>query len=269
VSAKAKGGASATSKGEVSAKAENAVTPSSKAVNSATPKDGVGAKPKGGASAKLKGGISASPKGGASAAPKGGASATPKGAADDLPVIVFEDAAAFEHWILTHPEAKGVWAKIAKKGQAVASMSNDQAIEVALCTGWIDGQRRGFDDCYFLQRYTPRRPKGLWSKINIGKVERLTAEGRMREGGLREVAAAQADGRWDAAYDPASTAEIPDDLAAALAARPEARSFFEQIDRTNRYAVLWRVMTAKTPRTRAARIEKLVAMLARGEKIHA
>ncbi|QWF15202.1 YdeI/OmpD-associated family protein [Lysobacter capsici] len=189
-------------------------------------------------------------------------------AADELPVIVFEDAAAFEHWILAHPEAKGVWAKIAKKGQAVASMSNDQAIEVALCMGWIDGQRRGFDDCFFLQRYTPRRKKGLWSKINIGKVERLTAEGRMHEGGLREVATAKADGRWDAAYDPASTAEVPDDLAAALTAQPKARAFFEQIDRTNRYAVLWRVMTAKTAKTRASRIEKVVAMLARGEKIH-
>lgn len=252
MSAKPKGGVSGTSKGDVSAKAKNAVTPLSKSGNGATPK----------------GGVSAKPKGGASATPKGGTNAAPKGAADDLPVIVFEDAAAFEHWILTHPKAKGVWAKIAKKGQAVASMSNDQAIEVALCTGWIDGQRRGFDDCFFLQRYTPRRPKGLWSKINIGKVERLTAEGRMREGGLREVAAAQADGRWDAAYDPASTAEIPDDLAAALAAQPEARAFFEQIDRTNRYAVLWRVQTAKTLKTRASRIEKLVAMLARGEKVH-
>lgn len=243
---------SATSKGRVSG----------------TSKGDASAKAKAGVRATLKGGASAAPKGDVSAAPKGDVSTTPKGAADDLPVIVFEDAAAFERWILAHPEAKGVWAKIAKKGQAVASMSNDQAIEVALCTGWIDGQRRGFDDCYFLQRYTPRRPKGLWSKINIGKVERLTAEGRMREGGLREVAAAKADGRWDAAYDPASTAEIPDDLAAALAAQPRARAFFEQIDRTNRYAVLWRVMTAKTPKTRASRIEKLVAMLARGEKVH-
>ncbi|WP_200899842.1 YdeI/OmpD-associated family protein [Lysobacter capsici] len=235
---------------------------------SGTSKGDVSAKAKAGVRATLKGGTSAAPKGDVSAAPKGDVNTTSKGAADDLPVIVFEDAAAFERWILAHPEAKGVWAKIAKKGQAVASMSNDQAIEVALCTGWIDGQRRGFDDCYFLQRYTPRRPKGLWSKINIGKVERLTAEGRMREGGLREVAAAKADGRWDAAYDPASTAEIPDDLAAALAAQPEARAFFEQIDRTNRYAVLWRVQTAKTPKTRASRIEKLVAMLARGEKVH-
>lgn len=192
---------------------------------------------------------------------------------DELPVIVFEDAASFENWILAHPQARGVWAKIAKKnmveqGRASASMSNEQAIEVALCTGWIDGQRRAFDDCYFLQRYTPRRPKGLWSKINIGKVERLSAAGRMREGGLREVAAAKADGRWAAAYDPASTAEVPDDLAAALAQQPSALAFFEQIDRTNRYAVLWRVATAKTPRTRASRIETLVAMLARGEKIH-
>lgn len=235
---------------------------------SGTSKGDVSAKAKAGVRATRKGGTSAAPKGDVSAAPKGDVSTTPKGAADDLPVIVFEDAAAFERWILAHPDAKGVWAKIAKKGQIVASMSNDQAIEVALCTGWIDGQRRGFDDCYFLQRYTPRRPKGLWSKINIGKVERLTAEGRMREGGLREVAAAKADGRWDAAYDPASTAEIPDDLAAALAAQPEARAFFEQIDRTNRYAVLWRVMTAKTPKTRASRIEKLVAMLGRGEKVH-
>lgn len=223
-------------------------------------KDAVSATPGRSASAKAKDS--------ASAASKSDVTAVPKGAADDLPVIVFEEAAAFEHWILTHPEAKGVWAKIAKKGQAVVSMSNDQAIEVALCTGWIDGQRRGFDECFFLQRYTPRRPKGLWSKINIGNVERLTAEGRMREGGLREVAAAKADGRWDAAYDPASTAEIPDDLAAALAAQPKARAFFEQIDRTNRYAVLWRVMTAKSPKTRASRIEKLVAMLALGEKIH-
>lgn len=235
---------------------------------SGTSKGDVSAKAKAGVRATRKGGTSAAPKGDVSAAPKGDVNTTPKGAADDLPVIVFEDAAAFERWILAHPEAKGVWAKIAKKGQIVASMSNDQAIEVALCTGWIDGRRRGFDDCYFLQRYTPRRPKGLWSKINIGKVERLNAEGRMREGGLREVAAAKADGRWDAAYDPASTAEIPDDLAAALAAQPEARAFFEQIDRTNRYAVLWRVMTAKTPKTRASRIEKLVAMLARGEKVH-
>lgn len=189
-------------------------------------------------------------------------------ALDESPIIVFDDAAAFERWLLTHPEASGVWLKIAKKGQNVVTVNYEQALDVALCHGWIDGLKRSFDACFFLQRFSPRRPKGLWSKINIGKVERLIAEGRMAAGGLREVEAAKADGRWDAAYDSASKIEVPDDLAKALAEQPKARAFFEQLDKTNRYAVLWRVQTAKKPQTRASRIEKLVAMLARGEKIH-
>jgi uncharacterized protein YdeI (YjbR/CyaY-like superfamily) len=189
-------------------------------------------------------------------------------ALDESPIIVFDDAAAFEQWLLAHPEASGVWLKIAKKGQNVVTVNYEQALDVALCHGWIDGLKRSFDACFFLQRFSPRRPKGLWSKINIGKVERLIAEGRMAAGGLREVEAAKADGRWDAAYDSASKIEVPDDLAEALAAQPQARAFFEQLDKTNRYAVLWRVQTAKKPQTRAGRIEKLVAMLARGEKIH-
>lgn len=189
-------------------------------------------------------------------------------ALDESPIIVFDDAAAFERWLLAHPEASGVWLKIAKKGQNVVTVNYEQALDVALCHGWIDGLKRSFDACFFLQRFSPRRPKGLWSKINIGKVERLIAEGRMAAGGLREVEAAKADGRWDAAYDSASKIEVPDDLAKALAEQPKARAFFEQLDKTNRYAVLWRVQTAKKPQTRASRIEKLVAMLARGEKIH-
>lgn len=189
-------------------------------------------------------------------------------ALDDSPIIVFDDAAAFEQWLLAHPEATGVWLKIAKKGQDVVTVNYEQALDVALCHGWIDGLKRSFDVCFFLQRFSPRRPKGLWSKINIGKVERLTAEGRMAAGGLREVEAAKADGRWDAAYDSASKIEVPEDLAKALAKQPKARAFFEQLDKTNRYAVLWRVQTAKKPETRASRIEKFVAMLARGEKIH-
>ncbi|WP_408950248.1 YdeI/OmpD-associated family protein [Lysobacter sp. Hz 25] len=189
-------------------------------------------------------------------------------ALDDSPIIVFDDAAAFEQWLLAHPEATGVWLKIAKKGQDVVTVNYEQALDVALCHGWIDGLKRSFDACFFLQRFSPRRPKGLWSKINIGKVERLIAEGRMAAGGLREVEAAKADGRWDAAYDSASKIEVPEDLAKALAKQPKARAFFEQLDKTNRYAVLWRVQTAKKPETRASRIEKFVAMLARGEKIH-
>lgn len=195
-------------------------------------------------------------------------SATPKGPADDLPVIVFDDAAAFERWIESERDAKGVWLKIAKKGQAVVTVNYEQALDVALCHGWIDGLKRGLDEVYFLQRFTPRRPKGLWSKINIGKVEALIGAGRMREGGQREIDAARADGRWDAAYDSASKIEVPEDLAKALAKQPKALKFFETLDKTNRYAVLWRVQTAKKPETRVSRIEKLVAMLAEGKKIH-
>ncbi len=187
---------------------------------------------------------------------------------DSLPVLPFADGDAWETWLVANAASKGLWLKIAKKGSGIATVTYDQALDVALCHGWIDGQKRGFDSAYFLQRFTPRRPKGLWSKINIGKVERLIAEGRMRAGGLREVDAAKADGRWDAAYDGARNMETPPELAAALAKNRNARTFFETLDKTNRYAVCWRVQTAKKPETKAKRVEVLVAMLARGEKIH-
>lgn len=187
---------------------------------------------------------------------------------DDLPVLPFADAAAWETWLIANFAAKGLWLKIAKKDSGIATVTYDQALDVALCHGWIDGQKRSFDGHYFLQRFTPRRPKGLWSKINIGKVERLIAEGRMRAGGAREVDAAKADGRWDAAYDGARNMDVPPELAAALAKNKKAHTFFETLDKTNRYAVCWRVQTAKKPETKAKRVETLVAMLARGEKIH-
>lgn len=187
---------------------------------------------------------------------------------DDLPVLPFADATAWEHWLVANGASKGLWLKIAKKDSGIATVTYDQALDVALCHGWIDGQKRGFDGEYFLQRFTPRRPKGLWSKINIGKVERLIAEGRMRPGGQREVDAAKADGRWEAAYDGARNMDVPPELAAALAKNRKARTFFEALDKTNRYSVCWRVQTAKKPETRAKRVETLVAMLARGEKIH-
>ena len=187
---------------------------------------------------------------------------------DDLPVLSFTDAVAWETWLVANAASKGLWLKIAKKDSGIATVTYDQALEVALCHGWIDGQKRGFDSDWFLQRCTPRRPKGLWSKINIGKVERLIAEGRIRTGGQREVDAAKADGRWDAAYDGARNMETPPELAAALAKNKRARMFFETLDKTNRYAVCWRVQTAKKPETRAKRVEMLVALLARGEKIH-
>ena len=186
----------------------------------------------------------------------------------DVPIQLFRDAAAWEAWLIAHADAPGLWLKIAKKGQGVVSVSYAEALDVALCHGWIDGLKRSCDAQCFLQRFTPRRPRSVWSKINIGKVEALIAAGRMRAGGMREVEAAQADGRWLAAYDSARNIEVPDDLAAAFKKNAKARKFFEQIDHSNRYAVLWRIQTAKKPETRAARIEKLVAMLERGEKIH-
>lgn len=186
----------------------------------------------------------------------------------DLPIIAFDDADAWEQWLVAQADAKGLWLKIAKKGAGVPSVNYAEALDVALCHGWIDGQKRSFDDRFFLQRFTPRRPKGLWSKINIGHVERLIAAGRMRDGGLREVEAAKADGRWDAAYDGARAMEVPPELAAALAKNRKAKAFFETLNSTNRYAVCWRVQTAKKPETKAKRVEALVAMLARSEKLH-
>lgn len=186
----------------------------------------------------------------------------------DLPILSFADAEAWETWLIANADAKGLWLKIAKKDSGIATVTYDQALDVALCHGWIDGQKRGFDGEYFLQRFTPRRPKSLWSKINVGKVERLIAEGRMHASGQREVDSAKADGRWAAAYDGARNMETPPELAAALAKNRKARTFFEALDKTNRYAVCWRVQTAKKPEIKAKRVETLVAMLARGEKIH-
>jgi uncharacterized protein YdeI (YjbR/CyaY-like superfamily) len=187
---------------------------------------------------------------------------------DALPVLTFADAAAFERWLVANATTAGLWLKIAKKDRGIVTVTYAEALDVALCHGWIDGQKRGFDDDCFLQRFTPRRPKSLWSKINIGHAERLIAASRMREGGLREIERARADGRWEAAYDGARAMEVPPELAAALAKHRKARAFFDSLDRTNRYAVCWRVQTAKTPETKAKRVETLVAMLARGEKLH-
>ena len=187
----------------------------------------------------------------------------------ELPTKLFSNAAAWEKWLVAHATDAGAWLKIAKKGQGVTSVTYAEALDVALCHGWIDGLKHACDEQYFLQRFTPRKPKSLWSKINIAKVEALIAAGRMQPAGLREVEAAKADGRWSAAYDSPSRMAPPDDLLAALVKNKKAAEFFETLDKTNRYAVCWRVQTAKKPETRKARIEKFIAMLARGEKIHA
>jgi len=190
-------------------------------------------------------------------------------AADNLPVLAFDSAGSWEVWLAEQPAGTpGVWLKIAKPGAAVPTVNYSDALDVALCHGWIDGVKNTIDEHYWRQRFTPRRPRSRWSKINRERVEALIAAGRMCPAGLREVQAAQADGRWAAAYDGAKTATVPPDLQAALDAEPAAATFFTTLNSANRFAILYRVQDAKRPQTRAERIAKFVAMLARGEKLY-
>jgi uncharacterized protein YdeI (YjbR/CyaY-like superfamily) len=189
--------------------------------------------------------------------------------ADDLPIVLFASPAELEAWLEeNHAAAEGVWLKIAKKGSGVESVTYAEALELALCFGWIDSQKRGFDEKHFLQRFTPRRPRGKWSKINREKAEGLIAAGAMRATGLAEVEAAKADGRWEAAYAGQRTAEVPADLQAELDGNEAAREFFATLDSANRYAIVYRLEDAKKPETRERRLRKFVGMLERGEKIH-
>jgi uncharacterized protein YdeI (YjbR/CyaY-like superfamily) len=187
----------------------------------------------------------------------------------ELEIVLFESQNAWEQWLEIHHESSaGVRLKIAKKTSGKTSVSYDEALEIALCFGWIDSQKQKLDDDYWLQRFTPRRPKSPWSVANCEKAEGLIAQGKMREAGRREVELARADGRWEAAYQSQSKMAVPDDLQQALDANAAARAFFETLDSANRYAVLYRVTTAKKVETRQKRIAKYVDMLANGEKIH-
>ena len=187
----------------------------------------------------------------------------------ELPTIEFADTANWERWLDEHHDSSpGVWLKIAKKGAPTATVDHPQALEQAIRYGWIDGQKRGFDTTWFLQRFTPRKARSRWSKINTEHVARLIAEGRMRPAGLAQVEAARADGRWEAAYESQGNATVPPDLEAALDANPAAAAFFATLRGANRYAILYRVQDAKRPETRARRIERFIAMLGRGETLH-
>jgi len=188
---------------------------------------------------------------------------------DPLPVMAFESPQAWDAWLSAHHDGSpGLWLKIAKKGSAGQSISYSDALDVALCHGWIDGQKGRHDDDYWLQRFTPRKPGSNWSKINTERAAALMASGRMRPAGLREVEQAQADGRWERAYQSQSRITVPEHLADALAANPRAREFFDTLDGTNRYAVLYRIASAKRPETRAKRIGTFVAMLSEHKKLH-
>lgn len=187
----------------------------------------------------------------------------------DLPILGFESPAEWEAWLAAnHATAPGVRLRLVKKGVPEASVSYAQAVEVALCYGWIDGQAKSLGPTHWTQRFTPRRPRSLWSRINCDKVEALIASGRMQLAGLREVERAKADGRWESAYASPSVIEVPAELAAALEANPAARAFFATLNSRNRYAILHRITTAKRPETRSKRTAEFVAMLAEGKLIH-
>ena len=182
---------------------------------------------------------------------------------------LFKSAKAFETWLKKHhATSDGLWLKIAKRGADEASVTYPEAVEIALCWGWIDGQKKGLDDQHFLQRFTPRRARSIWSKTNVDKAEALIEAGRMQPPGHAQIEAAKADGRWARAYDGARTSTAPEDLLAALEAEPKAKAFFATLNAANRYAVLWRIQTAVKAETRARRIAQLVEMLARGETVH-
>lgn len=188
---------------------------------------------------------------------------------DDLPVLGFGSAAEWDGWLTEHhADSPGAWLKIPKKGSGATGVAYPDALGVALCHGWIDGQKGRLDDGYWLQRFTPRRAGSKWSRINTEQASALIEAGRMRPAGLREVERARADGRWAAAYEPQSSAAVPEDLARALDGNAAARAFFEGLDRANRYAILYRVTEAKRPETRARRIATFVTMLSEGKKIH-
>jgi uncharacterized protein YdeI (YjbR/CyaY-like superfamily) len=187
----------------------------------------------------------------------------------DLPVMEFASAKAWAAWLKQHHvSSDGVWLKVAKKGTGVVTVTMPEVIDVALCYGWIDGLRHKHDDVYFRQRMTPRKSRSRWSQINRDKAEALIEAGRMQPAGHREVDAAKADGRWEAAYAGSRTIEVPDDLTRALRGNAAARKAFDRLDSQNRYAILYRIHDAKRADTRARRIAQFVDMLAEGRTIH-
>jgi uncharacterized protein YdeI (YjbR/CyaY-like superfamily) len=187
----------------------------------------------------------------------------------DLPIISFASQGDWEQWLhAQHAKAKGLWLKLAKKGSGIDSVTYEEALQSALCYGWIDGQKGSFDEQYWLQRFTPRGPRSRWSKINRDKASELLAQGRMQPAGLEQVLKARQDGRWDAAYEGQRTAAVPEDLQRELEENPEAKAFFATLDSANRYAILYRLQDAKKPETRARRLAKYIAMLSEHEKLH-
>lgn len=178
-------------------------------------------------------------------------------------ILDLTDGAQWESWLAEHHDLRpdGVWVRIAKKGSGTTTVTLPEALDVALCYGWIDSQRKPYDGAHYLQRYSPRRPRSSWSRVNVEKVEALIAAGRMREPGFAAIRAAKADGRWDAAYESQRSARVPDDLASALAGNERARGRFERLDRTGQYTLFLRLMKARTPESRAVQLQRIIASL--------
>ncbi|MFG2938972.1 YdeI family protein [Streptomyces sp. NPDC048282] len=191
---------------------------------------------------------------------------TARDTAETAPALAFATTSGLDDWLAAHPAPHpGLWVKVAKKGSGLVSVTWGEVNDVALCHGWITGQRKALDATYFLQKITPRRPGSLWSLVNVRRVAELTEAGRMRPAGLAEVAAARADGRWEVAYEPQSEARVPEDLAAALERNPEAGAAFDALGRTERYQVIFGLLTARTARGRAARLAAALTELSSGQ----
>jgi uncharacterized protein YdeI (YjbR/CyaY-like superfamily) len=189
-------------------------------------------------------------------------------AKDGKPILAFASQAAWEAWLdAEHAASDGVWLKFAKKGSGVETVVYDEALDIALCYGWIDSQVLRYDEDFYLQKFTPRRSRSKWSRINRDKIERLTKQRRMKPAGLEQVELAKADGRWEAAYASPANVEVPDDLKAALEARPKAAEAWDALSKSSRFAILYQLHDAKRPETRARRLENFVGMLERGEKL--
>jgi uncharacterized protein YdeI (YjbR/CyaY-like superfamily) len=187
----------------------------------------------------------------------------------DLQIISFKFPKDWASWLAkNHATSRGIWLRLFKKDSGVASVTYAEALDEALCYGWIDGQLEEYDEKSWLRKFTPRRPKSVWSKRNIEHVNRLIADGKMKPAGLKEVEAAKADGRWERAYDSPSAMQVPQDFLIELAKNKKARAFFETLNKANTYAIAWRLQTAKKPETRAKRMQAILAMLKRGEKFH-
>jgi len=187
----------------------------------------------------------------------------------DLPVLSFDRQKDWAAWLVkNHTTSSGVWLRLAKKASGIQSVTYDEALEVAMCYGWIDGQKKSHDETSWLQKFTPRGPKSIWSKVNTEKAERLIESGQMKPAGLKAVESARQDGRWDAAYAPQSKATVPSDLQAELDRNARAKAFFATLDSRNRYAILHRIHTAKKAETRARRIEQFIRMLEKKEKLY-